>query len=259
MQAEEAALLSQLKQSQAGEMDRAQHVSRQHTAWLQLLQLRIKLQPALSAAVRWPAASPGGLWGASDALRDEAAGAAIEVAEMLRDLYSVRQALIGDTAPEVPAGGGSKRTLDAEALEALGTNADEWWAILEAAEASVWPHIEAGVEELTAEVASTAGGSTVQFKAVRQGPLAQCEHLLGQMPRGSETRDHGCHQTVERVLGTPRGPHTPASIAGREQPTTGELYDDTSFYHALLKVRADSCLCSLPQPQHAMPSISRRS
>ena len=56
MQAQESALLSQLKESQADEMERARQVGRQHTACLQLLQVRIKLQPALTAAARWPVA-----------------------------------------------------------------------------------------------------------------------------------------------------------------------------------------------------------
>lgn len=66
---------------------------------------------------------------------------------------------------------------------------------------------------------------------------AECEHLLAQMPRGSEARDHSCHQSTERVLGTPR--RLGVSSAA-DTPTTGELYDDAAFYHSLLKELLDT-------------------
>ena len=56
MQAEEAQLISKLRDSQSDEVQKAVQTKRQHTVWLQLLQTRLKLQPAMKCAAQWPAA-----------------------------------------------------------------------------------------------------------------------------------------------------------------------------------------------------------
>ena len=253
MQAEESALLSQLKESHADEMERARQVSRQHTAWLQLLQLRIKLQPAMTSTARWPVAAPRpsrGLWGATAALQGAARAAADEASAALHELCSVRHALTSGLE-----GGGRCRDsslLSAAALNELGSDADAWWGAIEASDAALRPWIEGAVDELAAEANAAAGGGRpglagATFKAVRQGPLVQTEHLLAQLPRGSEARDQGCHQSAERVLGTLRQPGKLAAAAaggggadGAAAPITGELYDDGPFYHSLLKELLDT-------------------
>jgi protein AATF/BFR2 len=247
MQAQESELLSQLKESQADEMERARQVGRQHTACLQLLQVRIKLQPALTAAARWPVAlAPPlkGLWGATVPLTRAAKASTVASAALLKDLCTLQLSL-ASSMPELagPKGHGGARSasLSASSLDELGTDADRWWRTLEAADARLRPWIESSVDELSAE-ASVAGGAArgsaaTTFKAVRQGPLIQCEHLLAQMPRGTEARDRACHQSSQRVLGTER---QPGKVDGESEPVTGELYDDSLFYHSLLKELLDT-------------------
>ena len=247
MQAQESELLSQLKESQADEMERARQVGRQHTACLQLLQVRIKLQPALTAAARWPVAlapSLKGLWGATVPLTRAAKAATGASAALLKDLCTLQLSLASSMPELVGAkghGGAHSASLSASSLEELGTDADRWWRALEAADARLRPWIESSVDELSAE-ASVAGGAArgsaaTTFKAVRQGPLIQCEHLLAQMPRGTEARDRACHQSSQRVLGTVR---QPGKVDGESEPVTGELYDDSLFYHSLLKELLDT-------------------
>ena len=82
----------------------------------------------------------------------------------------------------------------------------------------------------------------MRFRAVRQGPIAQCEHLLAQLPRDSEARDHACHHSTARVLGSAGGASANGGTdanAGGAAPASGgpaaQVYEDASFYHALLK------------------------
>ena len=65
----------------------------QHTLWLQVLQLRLKLQPAMTAAARWPAAAESPLWAGSAALRHAAAEAEAEAGGLLSDMWTLLQAL----------------------------------------------------------------------------------------------------------------------------------------------------------------------
>ena len=151
-QTEEAALLTQLKQTQADEVSHAHQVATQHTAWLQLLQLRIKMQRALTAAARWPVQTAGGLWSHDARARKAAAAAATESATLLARLCEVRHALSADDGAangvangHSPAadgadssggeddgeggGGGDGPGKEAPSVAALGTDLDAWWKV----------------------------------------------------------------------------------------------------------------------------------
>ena len=86
---------------------------------------------------------------------------------------------------------------------ALGCDAARWWAEIESRQAEIAPGIEAVIEEWSAEVRGSGGGASSghAFKTVRQGPLQQAEHMLGQLPRGSEARALKCHVAPQPVLG----------------------------------------------------------
>jgi len=199
-----------------------------------------------------------------------ATSAADETAAVLRDLCSLQamSGALGEESFKVPPKDASSVELSLAELEALGTDAEAWWSVLEATAARVAPWVESSVEELAAEANSAIGSTRASataatFKAVRQGPLTQCEHLLAQMPPGSEARDHACHQSAERTLGTPRQParvstHGNGTGAGHDegaaQSATGELYDDGPFYHSLLKELLDSGSASAI-PSGAAPKL----
>ena len=240
MQAEEETLLSQLKETQADELDTARHVKNQHTALLQLLHLRIKLEPALQGAARWPAAEVQGLWDATPSLSSSSSDAAATAASLLRDLY-LTQSILCDAMPI--DGAAAPVATSTSDLDALGSDPDAWWRLLAATQARSKAWIDASVDAISADLTSEANGgrgTQLSFKAVRQGPLIQCEHLLAQMPCGSDLRDQYCHQSTERVLGVPRKPQVSPGMDHPQDPSTGELYVDSPFYHALLKELLDT-------------------
>ena len=106
--------------------------------------------------------------------------------------------------------------------------------------------------------------------------MVQCEHLFAQLPRGSEAREHACHNASGvRVLGLPErisaanptgiatgGGRAEAAAAAEDGDASGaggaaagragggdggprtwavppEVYDDSSFYHSLIKELLD--------------------
>ena len=252
-QAEESSLLDQLKASQADEVGVARQAAHQRTAFLQLLHLRMGLQPVLANAAQWPAAKAppadgGKLWGANTKLRAAAKGAGEEAAALLRDLCVVRDMTTrdaGEAARPSRSGhggiGGGGVDLSAARLEALGVDAAAWWQVLDASQQGVWSWVETAVDEIERESGGAAadgarGAAGAKFKAVRQGPITQCEHLLAQLPSGSESRAHACHHTSARVLGAPAIPTGPSAPGGAEEGTRlAEVYEDGTFYHALIK------------------------
>ena len=191
----------------------------------------------------------GGLWGASKGLRAAASSAADEVVGVLRDLCAVRDGttrVAGATSED--SGVLDVVDLSAGRLESLGSDVDAWWSVLSASQQGVWGWAENALEEM--HEASESGGSGggggakggVRFRAVRQGPVAQCEHLLAQLPLDSEARDHACHHSTTRVLGSAGDASANGGTdanAGGAAPASGgpaaQVYDDASFYHALLK------------------------
>jgi uncharacterized membrane protein YqiK len=93
---------------------------------------------------------------------------------------------------------------------------------------------EAAIEQTSSEARSAAGPAAHAYKSVRQGPLAQAQHMLQQLPPGSEARAQKCHTAHGlRVLGRP----SKAAAAGGDAggAVVGELYDDADFYLTLLK------------------------
>ena len=250
MQQQEAELLGRLKASQADELAEARQLKKQHTSWLRLLQLRLRLQPAMAAAMRWPAAAQSPLWASSAALRDEAAAAAEEVGGLIDDLCTLQRAYAQQWS-----GGGEAAGAAAEAAAAAaareadgGADAPRWWAALEAAEAARRPWCDAEVArtEERAQSGAAAAAAATKFKVVNQGVLQQVSHLLAQLPAGSEARAQRCHRANARVLGM--GAAAPAAAAaaaddddgdGDGEEVEGELYDDADFYHSLLKELLD--------------------
>ena len=262
MQAQESTLLSQLQESQADEHAEAKQVCRdrgllmisasftydgghfllqlkaQHTAWLQLLHVRLKMQSALGSAAAWPSAEAQGsrLWGSTPELRSAAGKAAEGAAGLLGELAALRYALLPAAAAAAGGGsedgegrgssrerrrtrGGGPEAADAEgplaprAIGSLGADAARWWAALEAADTQAWPWVEEQVGAIVA-AAGAAGGAAggagraaypSGLKALRTDPLQQATHLLEQATAGSETRAQSCHRTNGvRQLGAPR-------------------------------------------------------
>ena len=63
------------------------------------------------------------------------------------------------------------------------------------------------------------------------------EHMLRQLPVGSQARGQKCHSFQDvLVLGLPPTPGgEEASAVGRDNAAVGEVYDDADFYLSLLK------------------------
>ena len=273
-QEQESGLLAQLKRSQVDEVCVAQQARRERLAFLQLLQLRMQLQPALEAAAQWPAAADvaaasdgnnkdANLWGSSAELRCAATAACDEAVALLRDLCAVREALSRDLLSDANfnrsndvAGndgdrgtGAPKSNLSARALAALSSDESVWWGILEVSQRPVWAWVEHVVDNFGIGETGGSGGVAAKFRAVRQGALTQASHLLAQLPFGSDARDAACHQSSARVLGgntaalVQRGSSGAYGSTDKDMDgangsvrhTAAEVYEDSAFYHALLK------------------------
>ena len=262
-QAEETELLSQLKSSQQDELGLAKQAMKQRTALLQMLQLRMHLQPAMVAAARLPSAGAANeLWRVAGAkARTAAKAVATEAAATLTELCIVREATMrkegqgagrgagndedGGEEEEEEEEAGRRLRLSPSHLASLGTDMDKWWTAISTSQESMWGWVETAIDEISAELPNSgtasvysAGGAPSSLKAVRQGPLTQCEHLFAQLPAGSEARDQACHLANERVLGTvatgqESGGSNGNGTSGQFGP--GEVYDDGPFYHSLIK------------------------
>mmetsp|Transcript_62231 Transcript_62231/g.103401 ORF Transcript_62231/g.103401 Transcript_62231/m.103401 type:complete len:537 (-) Transcript_62231:301-1911(-) len=248
MQSQESELISQLRASRDDQLVQAAQARMQHTLWLQLLQLRIKLQPAMACASRWPAVSMPTLWGSTAPLRKGGQEAAAAIAELLDELSELRRATLRSYGHGVCDGemsnGGTKQARAERRI--CGTNTEEWWACLSKVECEMQPLIESWVDESAAMVQD---GGTLhtgrQFKTIRQGVLQQVEHIMSQLPVGSRQRAERCHKQTAAVLGMAAGSgqadsNAPAGAAALE------LYDDAEFYHSLLRELLEDGSTELP-------------
>ncbi|KAL1519017.1 hypothetical protein AB1Y20_003285 [Prymnesium parvum] len=248
MQQHEAALLSQLHEAQASESSVAAVVKEQHTLWLQLLQLRIKLQPAMKAAAQWPTAILSPLWDGTPALRAQSRRGEEEARALLHELCQLQLALLEE-------GGGAADAAVRRA--ASGGGVEEWWEAIGALDGEARPRVEAKVEACSAEARGGAAAKAHAFKTVQQGVLQQVEHMLAQLPRGSDARAQRCHSTRgAQVLGFPRPASAKATAA---DAPVGEVYDDDDFYHVLLKqLLEDGSAGGGAAPEHKLKRVKRQ-
>jgi hypothetical protein len=238
----ESALLKQLQASRTDEAEAATHAKRQHMLLMQLLHVRIKMQKAMDLAARWPAAVHSPLWDATSALRERSAGAAAALRGLLSELLGVRAAVARAHAGEpCDAAGAAGAGVSGPPPPPLDEpSVDAWWRAVSAGDEAMAGATAALVEE--AEAAAGADGAPLRSGrtfAAAGGVLAQAEHVLAQMPPGSEVREQKAHATGALLLGL-RAPTGAAGAGAAGSGAAGgsvgaEVYDDAPFYHTLLR------------------------
>ena len=115
-----------------------------------------------------------------------------------------------------------------------------WWAALSESAGRTQAWVDETVQQCEAAVQDSAalqGGR--QFKAVRQGVLAQVAHVVDEMSPGSALRDQRCHTPsapppLGERLRTGAGAEAAHAHAGASAAPR-EAYDDAEFYHSLLR------------------------
>jgi hypothetical protein len=128
------------------------------------------------------------------------------------------------------------------------TSVDAWWDCISAGEEALEPATRLLLEE--AEAAAGGDGAPLsamnRFKAAGAGGvLQQVEHLLSQIPEGSTLRAQRAHTASGPPLGmTAAGRRGGAGDGGAQANGgeaaagggwVGEVYDDTPFYHSMLR------------------------
>ncbi|KAM0750874.1 TRAUB-domain-containing protein [Meredithblackwellia eburnea MCA 4105] len=250
---DEKAMVSQLKQAASADVEKGRDVKKQLAFCDNIIESRIKLQKAVTAANALPQSQNAESFFAL--VPEEQTSALAELEALSEELFSLRKDLL-DKEAEVKLSSSfgitRKRKRDAGGEEYLSASL----ADLASLEAALNPFLRTTVQKWSDKVLAASGLAITNSKkfnkasgaASSQNALAQIDHALSQGERERLVKRTRLRRDEE-------GPKTlgkmDVTLEGEKEKPDEEVFDDGDFYQQMLRDLVESRMLDLDDPTMA--------